>query len=77
MHNIPNILCTNFKETLINCLSGRIATLRGARNLNIFLYMSRFLRSVRLALHPAQTINQHFLNNLPREISASRLLFFG
>jgi len=31
------------------------------RNLNIFLYMSRFLRSVRLALHPAQTINQCFL----------------
>ena len=48
------------KETLINCLSGRIAALRGARNLNIFLYMPRFLRSVRLALHPAQTINQHF-----------------
>ena len=49
------------KETLINCLSGRIAALRGARNLNIFLYMSRFLRSVRLALHPAQAINQCFL----------------
>ena len=31
------------------------------RNLNIFLYMSRFLRSVRLALHPAQIINQGFL----------------
>jgi hypothetical protein len=37
------------------------ASLRGARNLNIFLYMPRFLRSVRLALHPAQRINQHFL----------------
>jgi len=48
-------------ETLINCLCGRIAALRGARNLNIFPYMSRFLRSVRLALHPAQTINQGFL----------------
>ena len=52
-----------FKKTLINCLSGRIAALRGARNLNIFLYMPRFLRSVCLALHPAQTINQHFLKN--------------
>ena len=50
------------KETLINCLCGRIAALRGARNLNIFIYMPRFLRSVRLALHPAQTINQGFLN---------------
>ena len=51
------------KETLIYCLYGRIAALRGARNLNIFLYMSRFLRSVRLALHPAQTINQGFLKD--------------
>ena len=50
------------KETLINCLCGRIAALRGARNLNIFQYMPRFLRSVRLALHPAQAINQHFPN---------------
>ena len=49
------------KETLINCLCGRIAALRGARNLNIFQYMPRFLRSVRLALHTAQTINQCFL----------------
>jgi hypothetical protein len=48
------------RETLINCLSGRIASLCGARNLNIFMYMPRFLRSVRLALHPAQTINQRF-----------------
>ncbi|MDR0310285.1 MAG: type II secretion system GspH family protein, partial [Acidobacteriota bacterium] len=55
----------NFKETLINCLRGRIAklfTLCGARNLNIFLYMPRPLGSVRLALHPAQTINQRFPN---------------
>ena len=49
-------------ETLINSLCGRIVALRGARNLNIFLYMPRFLRSVRLALHPAQTINQCFLS---------------
>ena len=47
-------------ETLINCLRGRIAALRGARNLNIFLYMLRFLRSVRLAFHPAQAINKRF-----------------
>ena len=52
----------NIKEALINRLCGRIAALRGARNLDIFLYMPRFLRSVRLALHPAQTINQRFLN---------------
>jgi len=49
------------KEPLINCLCGRIAALRGARNLNIFLYMPRFLRSVRLALHPTQAINHRFL----------------
>jgi len=35
--------------------------LRGARNLDYPFDMSRFLRSVRLALHPAQTINQRFL----------------
>ena len=48
-------------KALINCLCGRIAALRGTRNLDIFLYMPQFLRSVRLALHPAQTINQRFL----------------
>ena len=50
-------------ETLINCLCGRIAALRGARNLDYPIDMSRLLRSVRLALHPAQTINQGFLRN--------------
>jgi hypothetical protein len=61
LHNTENL--TDAKETLINCLCGRIAKLfapRGARNLDIFLYMPRFLRSVRLALHPAQTIYQRF-----------------
>ena len=64
-------------ETLIYCLSGRIAKVQRRavryiqqvllvpvgciyRNLNIFLYMSRPLGSVRLALHPAQAINQGF-----------------
>jgi hypothetical protein len=51
-----------FKETLNKWLRGRITALRGARNLNIFLYMPRFLRSVRLVLHPAQPFIQHFLN---------------
>jgi len=69
---------------LINCLYGRIAIAempRGAgqdiplniltRNLNIFLYMLRFLRSVRksakrqtfhiIYYFAAQTINQHFV----------------
>ena len=46
-------------ETLINCLCGRIATLRGAVT-SICTYTPRFLRSVRLALHPAQAINQGF-----------------
>ena len=36
----------------------RIVSIRSIyRNLNISLYMPRFLRSVRLALHPAQAIN--------------------
>ena len=48
-------------ETLINCLCGRIAALRGTRNLDYTVDMSRLLRSGRLALHPAQTINQGFL----------------
>ena len=48
---IKMIVATSPKEMLINCLCGRIAALRGARNLGIFLCMgSRFLRSVRLAL---------------------------
>ena len=47
------------RKALINYLCGQIAALRGARNLDIFLYMPRFLRSVRLALHPAQIINQN------------------
>ena len=55
------LLILTVLETRVNCLSGRIAALRGARNLNIFLYMSRFLGSVRLAIHPAQIINQGFL----------------
>ena len=49
------------KEALSNCLCGRIAALRGARNLNISLYMPRFLRSVRAAQYPAQAITQSFL----------------
>ena len=52
------------KETLINCLYRRIDTLHGTRNLDYPVDMSRFLRSVRLALHPTQTINQGFLNSL-------------
>ena len=48
------------RETLINSLFGRIAALCGARNIKIFLYMPRFLCSVRLAFHPARRINQCF-----------------
>jgi hypothetical protein len=58
-------------ETLIKCPCGRIAALRGARNLDICFYMPRFLRSVRLALHPAQTINQCFLKAHPERTHAS------
>jgi len=53
-----------FRETLINCLGERITALYGARNLDYPFDTSRFLRFVRLALHLAQTINQHFLRGL-------------
>ena len=56
---------TEVKEPLINCLCWRIAALRGARNLDYPFDMSRLLRSVRLALHPAQTINQRLLKRYP------------
>jgi len=59
----------SLKEPLINCLCERIAALRGARNLDYLCDMSRFLRSVRLTLHPAQIINQRFLRNRCRDIS--------
>jgi len=54
--------------------------LRGARNLNIFLSMPLSLRSVRLALHPAQTINQRFLKALGKKqlvfLSVSLIFIF-
>ena len=43
---------------LQNCLHGRIAALRGARNLAVYRILSRFLRAVRLALHPARLVLQ-------------------
>ena len=55
------------KERLIDCLRGRmlaLSALRGTRKLAYPFDMSRFLCSVRLALHPAQRINQHFLKKL-------------
>ena len=58
---ITSLIADTVKETLINCLGERIVALRGARNLDYPFDMSRFLRSVRLALHLAQTINQCFL----------------
>ena len=45
---IRGVMRQVIKKALINCLCGRIAALRGASNLNIFLYTPRFLRSVRL-----------------------------
>jgi len=70
-----------FKETLINSLCGRIAIAdmpRSACNLNIFLYMPQFLRSVHMSakrqtLHiiyyfTAQTITQCFLKVFPLQL---------
>ena len=42
-----------FMKTLIDCLGWLIVALHGAYNLDIFLYMPRLLRFVRLAIHPA------------------------
>ncbi len=55
------------KETLIKWLRVRIAALRGTRNLAVYRILSWFLRSVRLALHPARSINQCFLKNAGAE----------
>jgi hypothetical protein len=49
------------KETPNKCLRGRIAALRGTRNLAVYRILSRLLRSVRLALHPARRLIPHFL----------------
>lgn len=49
---------------LIKYLRGRIAVLRGARNLAYVADMSRFLRFVRLALHRARRLNQRCQNYL-------------
>lgn len=48
-------------ETRNKCLHGRIAVLRGTRNLAVLYVLSRLLRSVRLALHPAQSLLTSFL----------------
>jgi len=49
------------KETPIKYLRGRVATLLGARNPHVCLYTFRFLRALRLALHPARQLNPRFL----------------
>jgi len=54
------------RETLNKLLRGRIAALRGARSLAYLLDMSRSLRSVRLALHPARGLLQRFPSQLKR-----------
>lgn len=48
------------RETLNKQLRGRIAALCGARPLAYLVDMSRVLRSVRLALHPAHSLVQCF-----------------
>ena len=48
------------REALIKWLRERIAALRGARNLAYQIDISRFLRSVRLALHLAHRFIQRF-----------------
>ena len=44
-------------DTSIKSFSRPIAALRGARNPHVFLHTFRFLRSVRLALHPAKSFS--------------------
>ena len=62
------------QEPPINCLCGRIAALRGTRSLDYPVDMPRLLRSVRLALHPAQTINQRFLREAHKSTRSLLLL---
>jgi len=52
------------KETLINWLHERIASLRGTRALFYLADMSRLLRSMHLSLHLVRRINQRFLNKI-------------
>ena len=49
------------REVLQKRLRGRIALWRGARNLAVYRILSRFLRAVRLALHPDRLVLQEFL----------------
>ena len=52
------------QEALINCLRKRSAALGGAQKLVYPIDMSRFLRSIRLASHLVQRINQYFPNQI-------------
>ncbi|PIV47914.1 MAG: lipoprotein signal peptidase [Gallionellaceae bacterium CG02_land_8_20_14_3_00_60_115] len=54
------------RETPNKCLRGRIAALRGARQLAYLFDMSRCLRSVRLVLHPARRFLQRFPSTVQR-----------
>ena len=47
-------------EKLPKYMRGEIAMLRGAQNPHVFTYTFRFLRSVRLALYPAQAFVSGF-----------------
>jgi|GEM_PF-234338 len=53
-----------FKGTSIKSLFGRITALRGTRNLAVYPILSRFLRSVCLALHPKLCIYRSALNDV-------------
>ncbi len=57
------------RETLINWLYERIASMRGTRFLAYLADMSRLLHSVRLVLHLVRRINQRF----PKVYSINRL----
>ena len=49
-------------EISINIFFGRITVLRGTRNLDVQPHTPRFLRSVRLVLHPNNTFIKNSLH---------------
>ena len=69
--------CDTFRETLINCLRKQIAALVGARKLAYLFDMSRFLRSIRLALRLlgellSASLRITFPDLFPENISAGK-----
>ena len=64
---------SKFKEPLQNRLRGQIAALHGAHLLAVYRILSRSLRAVRLALHPARLVLQGFHKKTIRDLCTKQL----